>query len=277
METTARAAKERMTPERQQQLNTKRAKRRLVLLMENNFRIDEDIHVTLTYRDEPSLERCNKDINNFIRRIRRERTKRGLPELKFIFAVGHDKDQRIHVHFVMNGGISRDVIEKKWGKGYANTMRLQDQGKGLQGMANYLYRQNEKARDAGERVNYHMWRPSRNLKKPQERISDTKVSNRKVKLIAQNFRTMAKEIMEKVYPDYTLEDGRVFYSDVVDGAYIRVVMRKKEDQNARRKQSGLQEVQPAHVRPVQREKQKGPGDVYRPGNSAAALFPGRFS
>ena len=157
------------------------------------------------------------------------REKRGLSELKFIFAIGHDKGQRIHVHFVMNGGISRDELEKKWGKGYANTMRLQEQGKGLQGMANYLYRQNEKARDAGERINYHMWSGSRNLKKPKERISDTKISNRKVKIIAQNFRAMAKEIMEKVYPNYTLEDGRVFYSDVVDGAYIRVVMRKKEE------------------------------------------------
>ncbi len=234
-EAIARTARQNITPERQRQLNTRRAKRRLILLLENNFRIDEDIHVTLTYAKEPTEKRCRKDIRNFMNRVKRQREKRGLPELKYIYAIGNDQNQRIHVHCVMNGGIGRDELEKIWGKGYANTMRLQEQGKGLQGMANYLYRQNEKARDAGDRVNYHMWSGSRNLKKPKERVSDTKVSNRKVKLIAQNFGNMSREIMEKIYPGYTLENCRVLFSDVVDGAYIRVVMRKKEEQYARRK------------------------------------------
>ena len=228
MEKTAKAANERITPERQQQLNTKRAKRRLVLLMENNFRIDEDIHVTLTYAEEPTVKRCRKDIRNFLNRVRRKREKRGLPELKYIYAIGNDNQQRIHVHCVMTGGISRDELERIWGKGYANTMRLQEQGKGLQGMANYLYRQNEKARDAGERANYHMWSGSRNLKKPKVHVSDTKMSNRKVKMIAQNFKALSKEIMEKTYPGYALEDVRVYFSDVVDGVYIRAVMRRLE-------------------------------------------------
>ena len=229
MEQAARKEKQNLTAERQSQLNTRRAKRRLVLLMETNFRVDEDIHVTLTYAgEEPEEKRVRKDMRNFLNRVKRLREKMGLSELKYIYAVGHDRDQRIHIHCVMNGGIGRDQLEKIWKKGYANTMRLQAQGKGLQGMANYLYRQNEKAKDAGERANYHMWSGSRNLKKPKVRTSDTKMSNRKVKMIAQNFRAMAKEILEKVYPGYTLEDGRVYYSDVVDGVYIRCVMRRQE-------------------------------------------------
>jgi len=226
MEQTARREKQNMTAERQSQLNTRRAKRRLVLLMETNFRVDEDIHVTLTYAgEEPDEKRCRKDMRNFLCRVKRLREKRGMDELKYIYAIGHDRDQRIHIHCVMNGGIGRDELERIWKKGYANTMRLQNQGKGLQGMANYLYRQNEKAKDNGERIGYHMWSGSRNLKKPKVRTSDTKMSNRKVKMIAQNFRAMAKEIMERVYPGYTLEDGRVYLSDVVDGVYIRCVMR----------------------------------------------------
>jgi len=241
MEQTARREKQNMTAERQSQLNTRRAKRRLVLLMETNFRVDEDIHVTLTYansefriqnselsaaaEEEQKLKRVRKDMRNFLCRVKRLREKRGLDELKYIYAIGHDRDQRIHIHCVMNGGIGRDELERIWKKGYANTMRLQNQGKGLQGMANYLYRQNEKAKDNGERIGYHMWSGSRNLKKPKVRTSDTKMSNRKVKMIAQNFRAMAKEIMERVYPGYTLEDGRVYLSDVVDGVYIRCVMR----------------------------------------------------
>ena len=73
-----------------------------------------------------------------------------------------------------------------------------------------------------------MWSGSRNLKKPKEHVSDSKMSNRKVKLVAQHFNTTAYEIMEKVYPGYSLEYCQVAYSDVVDGVYIRCVMRRTE-------------------------------------------------
>ena len=226
-EAAARAARQNLTRERQQQLNTKRAKRRLVLLMENNFDYDRDVHVTLTYAgEEPAEDRCRKDVRNFLNRVRRVREKQGLPEMKYIYSIGHDAGQRIHVHVVMTGGIGRDELERIWKKGYANTIRLQKQGGGLQGMANYLYRQNEKARDAGERAGFHMWSGSRNLKKPKEHVSDTKISNRKVKKIALGFGPVAREVMERVYPGYTLEDCRVAFSDMVDGVYIRCVMRR---------------------------------------------------
>ena len=227
MEQTARREKLNLTRERQSQLNTKRAKRKLVLLMENNFSYDRDIHVTLTYAgSEPSLDRCRKDIRNFLLRVKRQREKRGLEELKYIYSIGHDAGQRIHVHMVMNGGIGRDELEKMWGKGYANTIRLQAQGGGLQGMAAYLYRQNEKARDNGERAGFHMWSGSRNLKQPKEHVSDTKISNRKVKKAAIDFGAAGKAIMEKTYPGYVLESWQVLFSDVVDGVYIRAVMRR---------------------------------------------------
>lgn len=227
MEAAARREKQNATPERQKQLNTRRAKRRLVLLMENNFRVDRDIHVTLTYAgEEPTLERCRKDMRNFLNRVKRAREKHGLDELKYIYAIGHDAGKRIHIHCVMNGGIERDELEGIWRKGYANSYRLQSYGKGLQGMANYLYRQNENARNDGERENCHMWSGSKNLKKPKEHVSDTKMSNRKVRMVAQNFRAMAEEILEKVYPGYRFEEGQVYFSDVVDGVYIRCVMRK---------------------------------------------------
>ena len=218
-----------MTRERQQQLNTRRAKRRLVLLMEENFSLFDDNAVTLTYVEEPDLKRCRKDVRNFLNRVKRYREKNGLPEMKYIYTIGYDKDHRLHVHMVMTGGIGQKKLAKIWGKGIVNSYVLQSYGKGLQGMANYLYRQNEKARDNGERVYWHMWSGSRNLDKPKERVSDTKMPNRKVKKIALGFGVVGKEILEKVYPGYTLEDCVVRFSDVVDGVYIRCVMRKKED------------------------------------------------
>ena len=224
----ARRQKLNMTAERQQQLNTRRSKRRLTLLMEANFSYDHDYHITLTYREEPDLNRCRKDVRNFLNRVRRAQEKVSREELKYIYAIGHDADQRIHVHVVMTGILPRDQVEKIWQKGYANTIRLQKQGGGLQGMANYLYRQNEKARDRGERFGVHMWSGSRNLKKPREHVSDSKMSNRKVKTIAMNFQALAREIMERTYPGYVYEDGHVYISDMVDGVYIRCVMRKNE-------------------------------------------------
>ena len=230
MERQAREAKKEITKERQQQLNTRRSKRRLILLVENNFKFWEDYAVTLTYAEEPENEkRCRKDLRNFFLRLKRIREKRKLPDLKYIYAIGYDDQHRIHAHCLVTGGIDRTELEKIWGKGFANTYSLQTYGKGLQGIANYLYKQNEKARDNGDRVNYHMWSGSRNLKTPKPHVSDCKISNRKVKTLARYFRNEAKEIMEKIYPGYVLEDGEVRYSDIVDGVYITVVMRKKEE------------------------------------------------
>ena len=270
MERTARNEKQNITKERQAQLNTRRAKHRLILLVENNFRYWEDYAVTLTYAEEPESEkRCRKDIRNFFDRVKRNREKRGLPEMKYIYAIGYDADKRIHAHCLMTGGIERTELEKIWGKGIANTYALQTYGKGLQGIANYLYKQNEKAKDNGERVNYHMWSGSRNLKKPKSHTSDTKISNRRVKTLARYFRNEAKEIMEKIYPGYTLEEGEVRYSDIVDGVYITVVMRKKEDPN---EQKAKDQKRQTDTEAIRAENEKAPegtpgrrGDIQRDG------------
>lgn len=225
-----RAARTNITPERQQAQNIRRAKRRLVLLMETNFTANEDYHVTLTYRGEqPDEARVKKDLRNFFNKLKRLREKRGLPELKYIYAIGADSESRIHVHVVLNGGIDRDEVERIWAKGYANGIIIQEYGNGMAGLAGYLYNQNERERARGNRRNMRAWSASRNLKQPKERVSDSKVSNRKVKIIAQDFRNEAKAVMEKVYPGYSFEECKVFYSDVVDGVYIRCVMRKWED------------------------------------------------
>lgn len=248
MERQAKHARQNMTKERQAQLNTKRAKRKLVLLVENNFEYWTDYEITLTYskgREPADLNRCKKDIRNFFNRLKRLREKRGLPELKYIYSIGHDADKRTHVHCLVTGGVERETLEKLWGKGFANTYSLQDFGNGLQGIASYLYKQNEKARDNGDRVNYHMWSGSRNLKNPldKEHKSDCKVSNRRVKLLARSFGADAKNIMEKVYPGYVLENCLMRYSDIVDGVYITCVMRKAEDQCEKSRKSKRTDTQ----------------------------------
>ena len=224
-----RAEKRHRTSDRVFRNNINRAKRRLILLMEANFQAEEDIHITLTYSGENrEYHQALKDLKNFFRRVKRAREKEGLDELKYLWSIGHDQDQKLHIHVVMNGGIERDRLEKMWGKGIANTMRLQQYGQGLAGLANYLYKQNEREKLRGNRINYKSWAGSRNLKQPKVHISDSKMSKSRIKRIAYDFRNEAKEIMERTYPGYNYESCAVFYSDVVDGVYIRCVMRKNE-------------------------------------------------
>ena len=71
------------------------------------------------------------------------------------------------------------------------------------------------------------WRGSRNLKQPVRRSRDARMPNSRVKRIARDFRNEAKDVMEKLYPGYQLQDVVVRYSDVIDGVYIRCVLRRR--------------------------------------------------
>ena len=127
-----RRAKSRITREAQQRANDERSRIHLIQLVETNF-TEKDVSLTLTYDGRaPEPGRVDKDIRNFIGRGKRARARAGLGELKYIYAIGGDEmpaagcsGKRPHVHMILNGGIDRDELEKIWGKGYANTIRLQ--------------------------------------------------------------------------------------------------------------------------------------------------------
>lgn len=226
-EAKARAAKKNITPEKQKRLNDERARRRLIQLADANF-TEKDIHLTLTYRHEVDLEQCRKDLRNFLLRVKRYREKIGLEELKYIYTIEGKREiskgcgvSRIHVHMLMNGGVSRERLEELWEYGYANADRLQPTERGLEEIASYIIKE-ARNRDGGRK-----WSASRNLKQPKRRTSDAKTSNRMVKLIAYDIRNEAKEQMEKLYPRYRFVDCRAYYSDQLDGVYIRVLMRRR--------------------------------------------------
>jgi hypothetical protein len=221
----ARAAKKNQTPAKQKRLNEERARRHLILLADANF-TEKDIHLTLTYRTPTTAEQCRKDIRNFLLRVKRYREKKHLGELKYIYTIEGKREtvrgagvNRIHVHMLMNGGVSRELLEEMWEMGYANADRLQPNERGLEEIASYIIKE---AKDGGRR-----WSASRNLKQPQRRTTDAKTSNRVVKLIAQDIRNEAKAQTEKLYPKYRFVDCKVFYSDQLDGVYIRILMRRR--------------------------------------------------
>lgn len=215
----ARAARSNATPEKIRRQNELHAERYFVQLADANFN-EQDIHLTLTYGgDAPDRERAQKDVRNFLARVRRRRERAGLSELKYIYTI-EAEPQRTHVHMLMCGGLDRETLEQLWGKGYANSDRLQPNEDGLQQIARYLTKQHT------GRKGRRKWTPSKNLTKPSVRVSDTKLSNRKVRKIAQDFENQAKAVLEKVYPGYTFCEAQVRYSEMVDGVYIRAVMRQ---------------------------------------------------
>ena len=226
-----RRAKSQITREAQQRANDERSRRHLIQLVEANF-TEKDVAITLSYDGEaPGTGRVEKDVRNFIARVRRQREKMNLGEMRYIYAIGGDEmpaagysGKRPHVHMIMSGGIDRDTLEKIWGKGYANADRLQPRADGLGGIAVYLTKQKQ---DRPEKPGARKWRGSRNLKQPVKRSRDARVPNSRVRRIAHDFRNEAKDVMEKLYPGYELQDCQVRYSDVVSGVYIRCVLRRR--------------------------------------------------
>ena len=223
-----REARKNKTPEKQRRLNEQRAKHQLVLLIDTNFGKD-DYHLTLTYAGaEPDLPRCRRDVRNFFGRVKRIRERRGMSELKYIYAIGCDTDARIHVHVIISGGIEPKELQQIWAKGRTRADLLQPNEYGLQGLANYLFKQNADKKASGRLPLKKTWVPSRNLKRPKVRKKGCDCSNARVRRIAGDIQHDAKEIMEKLYPGYTFVECRVTHSDIVDGVYIRCVMRKWE-------------------------------------------------
>lgn len=215
-----RAAKQNMTPEAVQRNNEERSRRKLIQLIDANFD-ERDYHVTLTYAGTPpAYDQARKDVKNFLRAVKRRREQRGLDELKYVYTIEDEQDgkrKRIHIHAIMNGGISREELEQIWGQGYANADNLQPDENGLEAIARYITKQQK---------NRRKWARSRNLTQPKVRTSDTKVSNARVRRLAVDFPNSAKEIMERLFPQYTHTKTIMRFSDVVDGAYIRCVMRR---------------------------------------------------
>ena len=242
--TTVRKAKQNLTPERIQKYNEQRARFRLELLMDNNFTAD-DLNMTLTYTEAPTEAEARKDVKNYIARLKRARARKGLPEMKYVYALEDERDGRkkqLHCHLVMSGGIDRKEAEEIWRKGskargFANCDELQPDKEGLRKLAFYIYDQNRGKETAKGKRHYTC---SKNLKEPKVRSSMSRVGPGKVRKMARDFNAVAPGIMEKVYPGFefvrglrfqenesgTMSESCVRFSDYTDGVYIRVMMKR---------------------------------------------------
>lgn len=213
-----RSGKYKPTTELQAKLNTNNSVKRLERLLHCNF-TTTDYALHLTYADDklpPDAETAQKDVQKFLRRIRRWYKLQG-KELKYICVTEKGKrSERVHHHLVLTGGVDRSELESYWRLGYANTKRLQFTKNGVAGLANYITKQP---------LLFKRWSASRNLIKPTVRKNDSKYSRKKACSLFEF--NMSNEQIEKLYPGYFVAEVVPVLNAVNGGYYIQMRLYKK--------------------------------------------------
>ena len=120
-----------------------------------------------------SIEECEKEITNFIKRINRARKKKDLPKMKYMGVIEGKNTDKLHFHLLLDNLLNRDEIDDLWTKGrgknkksigFTNIEKIKTQY-GIDGVivkANYLTKEFKLENQKGKRK----WFASRNLKKP---------------------------------------------------------------------------------------------------------------
>ena len=234
-------------------LNLKNARKRMRRLLEANFGAgDLVLHPTFDYgfvdhgfANQDDVEReweelgypqtdadARRIIRNFIARVKRLiRKKGGDPkEFKYLYVIETTREPRpedpnpmpprYHYHMVMSGMglLTIDEINALWGYGYTKAQPVDMRFNGLAGLTNYITKQRRKTR---------RWAHSKNLREPEVWVSDRKISRRRAALVASDVQAFGREIFEKLYPGYELQEAEVNYSDFVAGAFIYARMRRR--------------------------------------------------
>ena len=238
---TSRRSKAKPTPEAQKKLNEKNAARRLERLINANFTPD-DVKCELSYRPgcEPSdISGAVRDARNFMRRLKRVREKKGLPELKYIYVTEKgEKSGRFHHHVVISGGATPRELAECWGLGYVQKIQpLQFSEDGCAGIAWYM--NGNKRGQKAERETYRHFHASKNLTQPKETRRDGRISNRAAQALADldaeatNEKKAAE--FERLYPGYTFVRSEPLINGVNGGLYITVRMVKNGTRFGRRR------------------------------------------
>lgn len=213
------------------QVNMRNQQKNLRRLMNANFG-KGDILLTLTYapgQQPGSDQQAQKDIRNYLRRLRHKREKLGLPELKYIYiteTTHGPAGTKHHHHLIVNGGISRDEVERVWQKGIANARSAQPDAFALSGWAHYMTKQ----KATQEKAYHRGFACSKNLRKPKITYADHKISRRMMQQIGQDMQSRGTEILERLYPGYRMAEApQVRVSGYVPGGYLLARMIRKSE------------------------------------------------
>lgn len=218
-----RAKKRKATPDCQQKLNEKNAERKLIRLANANF-TERDLKVELTYSPEHNPEtddEANRQLRNFLRRVKRYRDSHGLSPLKYIAVTERGKKKgRYHHHLIMSGEMSLFDLVQLWGLGIVGTDMLQFNENGLADLVTYMMKQPRNA------VNEKRYTRSRNLVEPEPRQRDGRLIKREVVELAKD--TENVRAFEKLYEGYFFAGAQVVHNDINGGIYIYARYYRKE-------------------------------------------------
>lgn len=233
-----RKKKHKPTRKVQARLNQVNAERALARIIAANF-TNDDVKLELTYSREcypESIERAKRDIVNFFRRVKRARTRAGLPqEFKYIYAFGQGETKgRIHFHVILTGGLSISQLARIWGKGYVDkVVPLMFDEQGVTGMAKYFANQQTKIEEYEDtpmlvpelKPKTKRWVSSHNCIKPEPKNYDYKLTKREVRYYAENCECL--NIFEKRYPEYFCSECKPFWNDETGAYYLQIQLYKK--------------------------------------------------
>ncbi|OGO90325.1 MAG: hypothetical protein A2Y17_12210 [Clostridiales bacterium GWF2_38_85] len=216
-----RNKKAKPTTEVQEKLNQTNAENKLVRLMNANFTAD-DIKCELSYDNSchpESDEQAARDLQNFLRRLKRFRNKQGLPELKYITATEKGtKKGRYHHHITISGGITPKQLAEIWGKGYVQKIQpLQFDECGIVGIAKYYPK---------EPIFFKRWNTSKNLVHPEPQRRDGRLSKKVVEELARD--TENGREYEKYFDGYFFAQAHKLINDYNGGVYLQIRLYKKE-------------------------------------------------
>lgn len=211
------------TSDIQKRLNQRNAEKKLARLVHANFN-ERDIALHLTYRTgcEPENESAaQRDLKNFIRRLKRRFLNVGI-EFKYISCTEYGKRTgRAHHHLIVSGGLDRDVVEHLWGRGYANTKRLQFGDDGVSGLAHYMVK---------DKHFYKRWNQSKNLVIPEPVQFDGQLTMEDIADIVDAIESgREQDVFEKRYPEFELVEAYWCRNNINRGAYIHFEMRRKRE------------------------------------------------
>ena len=250
-----REAKRRRTTPAMARINARNTERHIMRLIEANFHEGLATVVTGTYaypamgdyammdvkamaaeyeaRKLPwEMERVRMDVRNWLSRLRRQIVKSGgdPKQLRWLVRIEEGKEppipgipSKFHFHAIVEGpGLDDQTVRMLWedrhGRCHVDPLSMADDK--VAGLARYITKQQTGGR---------WWSHSRNLKITQPRVSDRKVSRRRLARLAADVMRDGREILEKLYPGYKLaEPPIVRYSDFVAGAYIYARMRRRD-------------------------------------------------
>ena len=254
-----RERKRRQSSAAQIALNMRNATSRVRRLLEANFGPgDLAVHPTFDYgfvdhattsnaairreweqlgypEDEDGARRMLK---NYLGRIKRRiRRKGGDPRaLKYLYVIESTREPRLddpdalparyHYHMVISslGVLTVDDLAELWPYGFSKPQPLDLRHNGLAPLAKYLTKQYKRKR---KYCKSRTWEHSRNLREPDVRVSDRKISRRRAALVARDVQANGREIFERLYPGFALEECEVRFSDFMPGASIYARLRKR--------------------------------------------------